>query len=235
MVFLGFFILQAAESEVQYALVSRAFQPYAVRALMTVNPVRRLTRADAHRVCRHGRPHRPARPTRWSTPTAALPASSAYGWCNQIPPDDRSSKFVRRLDGPRRRSPVLAPSTPMMEALSALRDGLHRAVVVEFGKVIGILFDLGRGSIARARTGTGCLPGAAGRPQVGGPRLGGGRRAHGPRGRRLLPAAFGDRCAGPGSRHNRRHNHRGYRRPGAQRPLPAAGSHPAPVQTPWAP
>lgn len=139
MVFLGFFILQAAEAEVQYALVSRAFQPYRVKDLMTPNPVvvspdtsvtELLDIAGARRFSTY--------PVCEGTALQGIVSVRAV---NGMSMEDRNSKLVAEFMRPLDEVPVVSSETPMMEALVALRQfqELGRAVVVDRGEVVGVL------------------------------------------------------------------------------------------------
>jgi PDZ domain-containing secreted protein/Zn-dependent protease/CBS domain-containing protein len=138
LVFLGFFILQAAEAEVQYALITRAFRPHRVRDLMTPGPVvvpPELSISEfLDLVGSRG----------YSTYPVIDEAGGLLGLVSvrlvaKQPLADRTQLKVRDVMLPADEVPKLNPDTPMMEALSSLRSGLNRAVVMENGRVTGIL------------------------------------------------------------------------------------------------
>ena len=138
LVFLGFFILQAAEGEVQYALVQRAFRPYKVRDLMTPAPV--VVPSDLpiveflDLVGARGHSTYPV-----TDPYGRLLGLVSVRLVNAQPPGERAGKLIRDIMLPAEEVPALNPETPMMDALSALRSGPGRAVVLDQGRVAGIL------------------------------------------------------------------------------------------------
>lgn len=138
LVFLGFFILQAAEAEVQYALISRAFRPYKVRDLMTPAPAVVAPDLAIPRfldlVGTKGHSTYPV-----TDDLGGLLGLISMRLVNQQPPADRGGLLIRDVMLPGEDVPVLDPDTPMMDALSALRSGPGRAVVVDQGRVVGIL------------------------------------------------------------------------------------------------
>ena len=138
MVFLGFFILQAAQSEVQYALVSKAFAPYTVRALMTVNPVvvsPAMTLTEfVEMAARIGHSTYPV-----TEGDGRLAGLISMRRVNQLPLEGRSEMPVRNAMLPAAEVVVLRPETPMMEALTALQEAPHRAVVLDRGQVVGFI------------------------------------------------------------------------------------------------
>jgi PDZ domain-containing secreted protein/Zn-dependent protease/CBS domain-containing protein len=138
LVFLGFFILQAAEAEVQYALIRRAFLPYKVRDLMTPAPAVVAPDLAIPRfldlVGTKGHSTFPV-----TDDLGRLLGLISMRLVNKQPPAERGSLLIRDVMLPGEDVPVLDPDTPMMDALSALRSGPGRAVVVDQGRVVGIL------------------------------------------------------------------------------------------------
>lgn len=138
LIFLGFFILQAAEAEVQYALLTRAFRPHRVRDLMTAGPVvvpPDLTISEfLDLVGSRGHSTYPV-----VDEQGGLLGLISVRLVTMRPFTDRNEVKVRDVMMPREQVPTLDPATPMMEALSALRAGANRAVVIDQGRVAGIL------------------------------------------------------------------------------------------------
>lgn len=137
LVLVGFFILQAAEGEVQYALVHRAFRPYKVKDLMTPNPVVIPPETSVIEFLDI------ARARGFSTYPVAdegvLRGMVSVALVGSLPEEERLSKRTGEVMRSLEEVPILAPDTPMMDALSALRSGARRAVVIEEGLVVGIL------------------------------------------------------------------------------------------------
>jgi PDZ domain-containing secreted protein/Zn-dependent protease/CBS domain-containing protein len=135
---LGFFLLQAAQSEAQYAHLARVFRPLKVRDLMTAEPVKAsptLTVADF---------------LEWILPLrhSTFPVSDngellgliSIRMAGAVPAGERQRLLVRDVMLPADSVPVVDPDTEMMDALTALRAGLGRAVVLDDSeRIAGIL------------------------------------------------------------------------------------------------
>lgn len=137
-VFLGFFLLQAAEAEAQFVLVRQAFSRYRVQDLMTGDPVvvpAGLTVAEFLERTLQGRGYS----TYPVSDGSELQGLISVRGAGAVGGSDRSSVRVGDVMVPADSVPVLDPETPMMEALVALRAGIGRAVVVKDGSIVGIL------------------------------------------------------------------------------------------------
>ncbi|HYN99683.1 MAG TPA: site-2 protease family protein [Actinomycetota bacterium] len=128
-IFLGFFLLQAAQSEAVFARLERVFRPMKVRDLMSPEPVKAspsLTVADF---------------LDWIVPLkhSTYPVSDngkllgliSIRMAGAVPAGDRTRLRVRDVMLPPETVPVLDPNTDMLDALTALRAGLGRAVVLD--------------------------------------------------------------------------------------------------------
>ncbi|MGQ0680662.1 MAG: site-2 protease family protein [Actinomycetota bacterium] len=137
MVFLSFFILQAAEAEVQYALVSRTFQRFRVRDLMTPDPVTVTPDTSVEQFLDI------ARARGFSTYPVAeqgeLRGLASVREVGKMTGEDRLSRPIGQVMMARDQVPVLDPGAPVMDALSSLRAGPGRAVVLDNSLVVGIL------------------------------------------------------------------------------------------------
>ena len=137
-VFLGWFLLQAAQSEVNFALVKETFEGVSVRELMTPDPVTvppdiAVSEFIDDVVRRHGHSTYPV--VEMGRPIGMVSLRLA----GAVPYEDRSSRRVRDIMLPADQVPVLRPDAPVMEALDSIRSGPGRAVVVEGGHIIGIV------------------------------------------------------------------------------------------------
>jgi PDZ domain-containing secreted protein/CBS domain-containing protein len=135
---LGFFLFQAAQSEAQYAQLAKVFRPLKVRDLMSVEPVKAsptLTVADF---------------LEWILPLrhSTYPVSDngkllgliSIRMAGAVPATERERLLVRDVMLPAESVPVVDRDTEMMDALTALRAGLGRAVVLDDdGQIAGIL------------------------------------------------------------------------------------------------
>lgn len=137
-VLLGFFILQAAEGEAQYARLRAIFQRFEVQDLMspepaTVDPDRTIDELFELMLAPGGYSTYPV------VENGRLAGLVSARMAGNIPADRRGATRIREAmlgpDG----VPVLDRHTPMMQALESLRDGPGRAVVLDNGSVSGIL------------------------------------------------------------------------------------------------
>lgn len=136
-VFLGWFLLQAAASEVGYAVVRQAFGDLSVRDVMSTDPVvvppgMSVSQFIEQTVGPRGHSTYPVGNGGLS---GLVSASMAGG----VLPADRDSRTVGEIMLPAASVPVVTADTPAMTALEAIREGPGRAVVVEDGRIIGML------------------------------------------------------------------------------------------------
>jgi PDZ domain-containing secreted protein/Zn-dependent protease/CBS domain-containing protein len=137
-IFLGFFLLQAASAEAQYVLLAQAFQSFRVRDLMSEDPVQAspdwsvaqfLDRFTGPR----GHSNYPV------SDNGRLLGLISLRLAGSVPPDERDRTLVQDVMLPTDRVPVLTPETSVMDALSAIRTGPGRAVVLEHDRIVGVL------------------------------------------------------------------------------------------------
>src|SRR5947207_1525452 len=79
-----------------------------------------------------------------------------------IPPGDRASRTVAEAMTPRERVTVLAPDTPMRQALGAIQASDEPAVVTEGGRIAGVVSVLDVARALKAHLGPAGSPGPAG-------------------------------------------------------------------------
>jgi PDZ domain-containing secreted protein/Zn-dependent protease/CBS domain-containing protein len=134
---LGFFLLQAAESEAQYAVIARTFRSVRVRDLMSPEPVTAppgLTVGDFLDW---------AQPMKHSTypvgEDGRLLGLVSIRMAGAVPPGQRAAVRVSEVMVPLDAVPVVDPQTEVMDALASLRSGLGRAVVLDDDRIAGIL------------------------------------------------------------------------------------------------
>ncbi|MDQ4142537.1 MAG: CBS domain-containing protein [Actinomycetota bacterium] len=137
-IFLGFFLLQAATAEAQFVVLRRAFRSFRVRDLMTENPV--VASPDwsvadflGRFINVKGHSNYPV------SDDGRLLGLISLRLAGSVAPDERDQTLVRDVMLPEERVPVLAPDTSLMDALSALRAGPGRAVVLDQDRIVGIL------------------------------------------------------------------------------------------------
>lgn len=136
-VFLGWFLLQAAQAEASFALLRRAFRDLRVRDLMTPDPVAvpphitidrfleqvRDLRHSTYPVADHGR----------------LLGLISIRQAGAVSPDERFRATVGDVMLKDDNVPVVQPEAPVLETLETLRGGPGRAVVVEGDRICGIV------------------------------------------------------------------------------------------------
>ncbi|HYO00251.1 MAG TPA: site-2 protease family protein [Actinomycetota bacterium] len=131
---MGWFLLQAAEAEKNYALVSRAFQDLNVRGLMTRDPVmfRSDTTLDELLNLAQAKPHSVYPVVDDGVLNGMVSLRTASG----TPADRRGqTRIADIMTAPL----VLDGSSPVVEVLDQLRTPPGRAAVMEGGRVAGIL------------------------------------------------------------------------------------------------
>lgn len=133
-VVMGWFLLQAAQAEQNYALVRHAFRDMTVRSLMTPDPA--VVRSDIPvndfltlvQLRRHS--------TYPVVDDGELRGMVSFRMAAELPPERWSSAKVADLMVP----PLVFPgNTPVVEAIDPLRSPPGRAVVVDGGRLAGIL------------------------------------------------------------------------------------------------
>ncbi len=137
-VFLGLFLLQAAEAEARYVLLRRALRGLRVRDLMTQNPVLASPHSSVGEflgrfVDVRGHSTYPV------SDDGRLLGLISLRLAGRVVPDERDRTLVRDVMIPADQVTTLRGDTPIMDALSSLRVGLGRAVVLEQDQIVGIL------------------------------------------------------------------------------------------------
>ncbi|CAN5739239.1 hypothetical protein BH23ACT12_BH23ACT12_19570 [soil metagenome] len=136
-IFLGFFLLQAAQSEAQSAILARAFRPFRVRDLMSREPVQvPPTSTVSEFMDRLPAMKHSTYPVSGDGRLLGLVSIRMAG---AVPAGERHSTLIRDVMLPLDKVPVLEPETEMLDALTALRAGLGRAVVLGDDRIVGIL------------------------------------------------------------------------------------------------
>ncbi len=143
---LGWFLMQAAQSETAFAQLRGAMHGLRVRDLMTPEPdvvgPRRSVKTFIDGVARaRGRSTYPV------VERGRLLGLVSLRIAALVPPDERSTKTVRDVMVALDRVETISPGADVLDAIAALQGGVGRAVVVDDGKVVGIL---SRADIARA-------------------------------------------------------------------------------------
>ncbi|MEX2587725.1 MAG: site-2 protease family protein [Actinomycetota bacterium] len=139
-VLLGFFILQAAEAEGQYALVTATFRNLRVRDLMTPNPVTVAPQDPVSRLL-----DSMVGPRGHSTYPVAdgdgrLAGLISVRMAADVAADRRDVTPVRDVMIPGIEVPTLEEGTSMIDGLGSLRTGPRRAVVLSpEGSIAGIV------------------------------------------------------------------------------------------------
>ncbi|MGH2773313.1 MAG: site-2 protease family protein [Actinomycetota bacterium] len=136
-VFLGWFILQAVQAEVSFALVRSAFSDVTAGQLMTPHPVTvppEITIDEFFERARL-RPYS-AYPVVEQGSLIGLMMARAAG---EVDASRRTAVRISEVMIPAAQTPVVTGTTPMMEALAVLRSGPGRALVMDDGRVSGII------------------------------------------------------------------------------------------------
>ena len=137
-IFLGWFLLQAAQGEAAFVVVRRAFRGLTVRDLMTPDPVvvdPNLTINEflndvvkpkghsAYPVVEHGR----------------IVGLISLKLAGEVPQEDRDEIRVHGVMLTREETPTFASDTPVMDAFAALRSPPGRGIVLDHDRLIGIV------------------------------------------------------------------------------------------------
>ena len=136
-IFLGFFLLQAAESESQYALLARTFRPFTVRDLMSAEPVTASPTLTVAEFMDWVLPRKHS--TYPVSDDGKLLGLISIRMAGAVPAEDRGRTLVQDVMVSGDSVPVLHPETAMLDALTTLRSGPGRAVVLEDDRISGIL------------------------------------------------------------------------------------------------
>ncbi|MGH2767856.1 MAG: CBS domain-containing protein, partial [Actinomycetota bacterium] len=137
-VFLGWFLLQAAQMEASGLLLHRAFRRMRVGDLMTRNPIvvsPEATVARLFELVGPGEAHA-AYPVVVEGRPVGLVALQRAG---AVPSEERFRVTIGEVMLRGEAVPIVGPDTPMLEALEILRPSPGRAIVVEDGRVAGIV------------------------------------------------------------------------------------------------
>ncbi|HYZ92185.1 MAG TPA: CBS domain-containing protein [Actinomycetota bacterium] len=144
--FLGWFLLQAARAEVSFAEFRQAVGGMRVRNLMTPDPEtvgpRRSIKAFITNVA-HARGHS----TYPVVERGRLVGLVSLRLAARVPEADRTTKTVGSVMLPAGDVPTVGPDDDVTDAVAKLQEGLGRAIVLDGGRVAGIL---SRSDIARA-------------------------------------------------------------------------------------
>ena len=144
--FLGWFLLQAARAEASFAEFHRAVSGLRVRDLMSPDPEvvgpRRSIKAFIDNVA-HARGHS----TYPVVDRGRLAGLVSLRLAARVPEAERATRTVRDVMLPVADVPTVSPQDAVTDAVAKLQEGPGRAVVVEDGRVTGIL---SRSDIARA-------------------------------------------------------------------------------------
>lgn len=138
LVFLGWFLVQAAQAEAAMVLVRQAFSGMRARDVMTPDPLvvpPHMTVADFFEEVIGPRGHT-------SYPVASngeLRGLVSMRRAGEVPVGERSTVTVERIMVPRPEVPTLSPDTDMIDAFEMLQDTPRRAVVMDGDRIAGIL------------------------------------------------------------------------------------------------
>ena len=136
-VVLGWFLYQAAEAEQDFALLSRVFRSLPVRDLMTPDPVvvpgtRSVAEfLDDMQVRGHS--------TYPVTEDGKLLGLVSLRLASAVPPPRRADTTVADVMLPANQTPVVRPDIPIFDVLDPLRTAPGRAVVMDGGRIVGIV------------------------------------------------------------------------------------------------
>ncbi|HMC04011.1 MAG TPA: site-2 protease family protein, partial [Actinomycetota bacterium] len=159
---IGVFIVNAARAEASYGVVDGTLGRARVDSIMTPNP---LVVAPATTI-----DDLLARAAALASPLPAYPVADqgelvgliSLRRVGSIPPGDRASRTVAEAMTPRERVTVLAPDTPMRQALGAIQASDEPAVVTEGGRIAGVVSVLDVARALKAHLGPAGSPGPAG-------------------------------------------------------------------------
>ncbi len=137
-VFIGWFLLQAAQSEVAYAQFRHTLGDRRVRDLMTANPevvAPDLPIASFIEDVAHIRGHS----TYPVVDEGQLLGLISLRRAGRVPQEERAATTVRDVMVTAEEIPALRPDTDLTEAAIALQKGPGRAAVMDDGRIVGIL------------------------------------------------------------------------------------------------
>ncbi|MEX0875118.1 MAG: site-2 protease family protein [Actinomycetota bacterium] len=137
-IFIGWFLLQAAQAEVAFAQFRQSVGDRRVRDLMTPDPDvvdPRMTVASFIEDVAHQRGHS----TYPVIDLGRLVGLMSLRLAGRVGVEERSRTLVRDVMLPASDVPVIPPDTGMTEAAIALQQGPGRAAVVDGGRLVGIL------------------------------------------------------------------------------------------------
>jgi PDZ domain-containing secreted protein/Zn-dependent protease/CBS domain-containing protein len=137
-VFLGWFLLQAAQAEAGFAAVKQALEDVSVRDLMTRDPVTVPPDMTVEEfiesvVRRHGHSTYPV------VQDGRLRGMVSLRLAGAVPYESRGGQRIDQIMMAAEEVPVLEPNQPVLEILETIRSGPGRAVVVEGDQVIGLV------------------------------------------------------------------------------------------------
>ncbi len=135
---IGWFIIQAAHSETSFILLRRGLSDARVRDLMTpepavVSPNLTINGFFQEASCPEGHSVYPV------TRDGQCIGLVTLRLAGSVPPEQRDSRTVAEIMMTGGDIPALTPDTPMLEALERLRSEPSRAVVLDGGRIIGII------------------------------------------------------------------------------------------------
>ncbi|MGH7858662.1 MAG: site-2 protease family protein [Candidatus Binatia bacterium] len=136
--FIGWFLLQAAQSEASFALFRQAMRGVRVRDLMSPDPQAtdpRRTIASFIDDVAHVRGHS----TYPVLDDGRLAGLVSLRMAARVPSGERQLQTVRDVMLPADSTPVVAPDTEIVDVMAALQQEPGRAVVVSDGRVVGII------------------------------------------------------------------------------------------------
>jgi PDZ domain-containing secreted protein/Zn-dependent protease/CBS domain-containing protein len=138
LVFLGWFLTQAAQGEAQAAVLQEALRGLRVRDVMTPDPITVAPGMPLDRFLEsmvHGRGHT----TYPVVDDGGVRGLVSLRHAGGVPADQRSTRTVAQEMAPPERMTVVHPDQPIEEVFEAFTQDSRRAVVVDDGRVVGIL------------------------------------------------------------------------------------------------
>lgn len=138
MVFLGWFLLQAVQAEASFAFLRQVFRDFKVRDLMTPDPVTvpRHTSVNSFLDEYVGARGHSTYPVVDQDRVAGLISLRMAG---AVPREERDSLTVGEVMLSGEELPTVSPEDQMLDVLTRMREGPGRAVVVDDGRVAGII------------------------------------------------------------------------------------------------
>lgn len=138
LVFLGWFLVQAAQSEAAMAVVQQALSGRRIRDLMTPDPTTVSPDMPLNEFLDQvmsGRGHSAYPVVRDGAPVGLMPLRRA----GQMTPEERSSRRVGDVMLTLEEVPAVAPDTDMRSAFEVVQEAPRRALVVDDRRLVGIL------------------------------------------------------------------------------------------------